>query len=229
MHRETVSTFKGFTREDMLRAPQKLLRNGRTANAVVTKVEIDGRSWTVKDFAPRPWYVRWFIAPFLLRRELAFLNRLEGVDGIAEAAFRIDRQAIAVRFMPGKSLGRDVQDRITPAYLESLEALVREMHARGVVHLDLRGLGNVMVRPDGKPGIIDFQSSLFTDWLPRPLRKILEDFDLSGVLKKWKKYQPEQMGEARMAELDRINKLRRFWIFKGYFGLRKHKRRKRAS
>ena len=223
MHRETVRI---FTREEMNRAPQKLLRNGRIANAVVTKVDVKGRAWTVKDFSARPWYVRWFIAPFLLSRELAFLNRLEGIDGIAEAAFRIDRHAIAVSYMPGESIGREVRDRITPEFLEALEALVHAMHERGVVHLDLRGLGNVMIRPDNKPGIIDFQSSLFTDNLPRSIRKILEDFDVSGVLKKWAKYQPERMGDARRAELGRINKIRRFWIFKGYFGLRKHKHRK---
>ena len=226
MNRETVTT---FSREEMNRAPRKLLRNGRIANAVVTKVDVGGRLWTVKDFAPRPWYVRWFIAPFLLKRELAFLNRLEGIDGIADAAFRIDRYAIAVSFMPGDSMGREIKERITPEFLEALESLVRAMHARGVVHLDLRGLGNVMIRPDGRPGIIDFQSSLFTDRLPRSIRKLLEDFDFSGVLKKWKKYQPEKMGPVRMAELERINKLRRYWIFKGYFGLRKHKRRKHTS
>ncbi|MBM6702905.1 hypothetical protein H6A60_00045 [Sutterella massiliensis] len=214
-----------FTREDMKSAPQKLLRDGRTANAVVTKIEAAGRTWTVKDFSSRPWFVRWFIAPVLLSRELAFLNRLEGVDGIADSAFRIDRYAIAVQFMPGESIGKRVKERVTPDFLEKLEALVDAMHARGVVHLDLRGLGNVMIRPDDTPGIIDFQSSLFTDRMPRGLRKILEDFDFSGVLKKWAKYQPEAMGDARKAELERINKVRRFWVFRGYFGMKKKKRR----
>ena len=159
-----------FTREDMKSAPQKLLRDGRTANAVVTKIEAAGRTWTVKDFSSRPWFVRWFIAPVLLSRELAFLNRLEGVDGIADSAFRIDRYAIAVQFMPGESIGKRVKERITPDFLEKLEALVDAMHARGVVHLDLRGLGNVMIRPDDTPGIIDFQSSLFTGVLGRFLK-----------------------------------------------------------
>ena len=42
---------KPFARADLAQAPTKLLRNGRVANAVVTRVEIDGRSWTVKDFS----------------------------------------------------------------------------------------------------------------------------------------------------------------------------------
>ena len=34
---------KPFARADLAQAPTKLLRNGRVANAVVTRVEIDGR------------------------------------------------------------------------------------------------------------------------------------------------------------------------------------------
>ena len=59
---------KPFERADMERAKVTLLRNGRIANAVVSRVDLDGRSWTVKDFSERPWYVRWVLAPFLLGR-----------------------------------------------------------------------------------------------------------------------------------------------------------------
>ena len=50
-----------FTRADLARAKTKLLHDGRVANAVVSRVEIGGRSWTVKDFSSRPWWVRAFI------------------------------------------------------------------------------------------------------------------------------------------------------------------------
>ena len=69
--------------------------------------------------------------------------------------------------------------------LEAFEELLRAMHARGVVHLDVRGTGNVMIRPNGSPGLIDFQASLYTGWMPGFLRRLLEDFDMSGALKKW--------------------------------------------
>ena len=88
--------------------------------------------------------------------------------------------------------------------------------------LDVRGTGNVMIRPNGSPGLIDFQASLYTGWMPGFLRRLLEDFDMSGALKKWLQFQPEMMGEERRKELERINGLRKFWIFRGYFGLKKH-------
>lgn len=212
---------KPFTREELTRAPTKLLRDGRVANAVVTRVEIGGRFWTVKDFSSRPWWVRTFIAPFLLKRELSILDRLRGVEGVSQESFRIDRTAMAVLFMEGANIGREPV-RVTPAYLEALEELLRAMHARRVVHLDVRGTGNVMIRPDGSPGLIDFQASLYTGWMPAFLRRLLEDFDMSGALKKWLQFQPEAMGEERRRELERINVLRKYWIFRGYFGLKKH-------
>ena len=43
---------------------------------------------------------------------------------------------------------------------------------------------------------------------------------MSGALKKWLQFQPEMMGEERRKELERINGLRKFWIFRGYFASR---------
>lgn len=216
-----------FDRAALSKAETKLLRDGRIANAVVTRVTIDGARWTVKDFAARPWYVRWTVAPVLLRHELSILKRLSGVDGIAARAFRIDRNAIAVEYMEGDSMGQVPRERITPEFLRAFEALLDAVHARGVVHLDARGTGNVMIRPDGTPGLIDFQASPTTGWMPGCLRRLLEDIDRSGALKKWAAYRPDAMGEERVRELERINRLRRFWVFRGYFGLKKNHAAKR--
>ncbi|MFR6359399.1 MAG: hypothetical protein ACLUNV_07150 [Sutterella wadsworthensis] len=61
----------------------------------------------MKDFSARPWWVRTFIAPFLLRRELSILARLRGVEGVSQESFRIDREAMAVLFMEGSNIGRE--------------------------------------------------------------------------------------------------------------------------
>ena len=95
------------------------------------------------------------------------------------------------------------------------------MHARGLVHLDTRGGGNLLVRPDGAPGIIDFQAALSTRWMPRALRRWFEAMDLSGVYKKWQLWQPDTLGEQRQQQLERLNRWRRWWFLRGYLGLRK--------
>ena len=80
------------------------------------------------------------------------------------------------------------------------------------------------MRPDGTPGLIDFQSGLVTTHMPRVIVKQLEAMDMSGAYKKWKRYQPEAMGEYRAEELERVNRLRRFWILHGYCGRRKKRK-----
>ena len=44
--------------------------------------------------------------------------------------------------------------------LTELESAVRGLHARGVVHLDLRHRSNVLVARDGRPVLIDFASAV---------------------------------------------------------------------
>jgi serine/threonine protein kinase len=212
---------KPFDRAALDAADKKLLRDGHIANAVVSLVTVGGRKWTVKDFSARPWYVRWFLAPYLLHHELSILKRLKGVDGVAGEAFRIDGCALAIEYTEGTSMGHVPREKITPAFLESFEKLLKTVHERGVVHLDVRGTGNVMYRPDGTPALIDFQASVPTRWLPGPLRRLLEDIDMSGAYKKWAEYQPDAMGDFRRAEWKRTDRLRRLWIFRGYLGLRK--------
>lgn len=122
-----------FTREEFESAPtRQLLRNGRAANAIVWRLRKNGITWTVKDFSKRSWFVRTFIGPFLIRRELAALSRLKNINGIAGRAFRIDRSAMAVEFLEGDSLERIAPERITVEYLCQLEDLISQMHSSGL-------------------------------------------------------------------------------------------------
>ena len=53
------------------------------------------------------------------------------------------------------------------------------------------------------------------------MRRWFAAMDMSGVYKKWQRFQPETMGEARRASFERLSRWRRFWPFRGYLGLRK--------
>ena len=57
---------------------------------------------------------------------------------------------------------------------------------------------------NGKPALIDFQASVDTQGLPQKIRSFMEDMDIGGVYKKWKKYCPDEMGEFRVMENERI-------------------------
>lgn len=215
---------KPFSRADFEAGEKKLLREGHAANASVYLFRRGGRFWTVKDFSRKSLAVRLFLVPFLFWRELKAVKRLSGIEGVPSEGFRIDRDAIAVAFVPGQSLAKTANKNprgVTVEYLESMESLMERVHQAGLVHLDARGTGNWVVRPDGKAGLIDFQAAISTGWLPAKLRGMLEDIDMSGVLKRWKECHPEAMGPEREARYLRGDELRKKWRVKGYLGLRK--------
>jgi RIO1 family len=210
-----------FDRPTFDSAPRTLLRDGRWANARVQRAEIGGRLWVVKDFAPRNWWVRNSIGRLFVRRELATLRRLEGLDGVPPEAFRLDAHAIAFGYIEGETLGRVEPERQTAGYFIALEALLHAIHGRGVVHLDTRGTGNVLMRHDGTPALIDFQSALSTRWMPGSMRRFVEQIDLTGVYKKWLQRDPASMGPERIALNERMLRWRRFWVLRGYAGAAK--------
>jgi hypothetical protein len=212
-----------FTRADLARAEHHLLRDGRFANARVERVRLDGVDWIFKDFSSRAWWVRHGFGRFLVGREVRALQRLEGLPGIPSQAFRVDGCALAARFVPGRTLGRVETDDggMSAEFLAALEALLQQVHARGLVHLDTRGGNNLLMMPDGAPGIIDFQAAVSTRWMPGFLRRWFEGMDLGGIYKKWLQFQPAAMGQRRRTHFEQINRWRRLWVFRGYFGLRK--------
>jgi hypothetical protein len=220
---DSADTRAPFDRAALARAPTRLLRDGRWANAQVFRVEAAGRSWVVKDFSRRAVWVRYTIGRFLLRRELRALQRLDGIDGVPQRAFRIDGDAIAAEFMPGETLGQVPPEQMTLPFFIQLERLLNDVHSRGIVHLDTRGTGNMLRRPDGRPALIDFQASLDTRWMPKSWRRWLDDLDMTGVYKKWLRHDPDSMGTDRRELYERMTRRRRLWIARGYAGAAKQK------
>jgi hypothetical protein len=214
-----------FSRRQLAAAGGEILREGRWANARVLRVRMGEVDWTVKDFASRPWWVRQSIGRFLLRRELRALQRLAGIDGVPTQAFRVDAFAIAARFVPGVTLDKAPRAQMNEAFFLALEALFRQVHARRLVHLDSRGSSNLIATPQGRPALIDFQAAISTRWLPPPLRRWLEAIDLGGVYKNWLRHDPGSLDAARRAAFERATRLRRLWVGRGYFGVRKERRR----
>ncbi len=220
---------KPFTRAQLLAAPCQILREGRWANARVVKATIGGADWTVKDFGPRGWWVRNLFGRWLLRRELRALRQLAGVDGVPAQPFRLDAHAIAARYVPGVTLDRAPREQMNEAFFLALEALFRQVHARGLVHLDSRGSSNLLATPQGRPAVIDFQAALRTALLPPPLRRLLEAVDMGGVYKNWLRHAPESLDAGRRTLYERSTRLRRLWVGRGYFGVRKERQRGQRS
>ena len=207
-----------FTRADLLAGESVVLHRGKWGNATVIRVEHDGVSWAVKDFSGSPWGYRLTLGRWLMRRELRFLQALAGIEGLPDRAFRVDVDAFACRYVEGQTLKQARRQRVPLArpFFRDLERLVQQMHRRGVAHLDLRYASNILVTPERQPVLLDFQTAVSLRRLPRGCRRLARLSDLSGVYKWWVKTDPASLSRRRLDLLRKANRVRRFWMVKGY-------------
>jgi predicted Ser/Thr protein kinase len=149
-----------ISREELAGQPTAVLNRGNLRNPDVLLVEVGGRRIVVKDFAPRGAWVRRTIGRWITAREVRALRALDGLPAVPRFLGSIDALAFAVEYRPGRRMSRKLAGRIPPEFLGRLEAALRDMHLRGVAHLDLRHRSNLLVGEDGGPVLIDFGSAL---------------------------------------------------------------------
>jgi predicted Ser/Thr protein kinase len=178
------------------------------------RVEVEGRSLMVKDVRKRNFFLRWTLGLWLIQKEWRIYSRLTGIKGIPQPIERIDRFAFAMEFIPGRPLLRG--EALPPSFFSDLEQALEDLHARGVVHLDLRHKGNILVSEGGEPFLIDFNSSfVFKEEgiLRRYLFPLLRWVDYGGLLKLKERISPDLMTSEERSSLKQINRIRKFWIF----------------
>ena len=163
---------------------------GGFANPDVYALEHSGAQLVVKDFAARSPLVRATLARWIARREQRAWRALAGHAAVPRWAGAIDALAFAVEQRAGRPLSRSVARETPATFFAQLERAIDEMHARGVVHLDLRHQGNVLVGDDGAPVLVDFGSALVIapgSALARVAVALLGWIDRSAVAK-WRSY-----------------------------------------
>ena len=207
---------------------KKLLHQGKWANAHVYQFSQDGEMRLLKTFSTAPFLVRWTLGLFFTTREYRALQNLKGIKGVPEDVRRVGPFSLHYRFLEGKTLTcrENKKNPFPRSYFIAAEKLIDEIHARNQVHLDLRRGENWLVLSDGTPGFIDFQSMISVRLLPPFLRKKLFAIDCSGIYKFWEKYCEVPLDAERKARADRVNRLRKFWVFQGYALQKARKRRK---
>lgn len=137
----------------------EVLRRGRGRKSDLLRVGVGPDARVVKDFAGRGPLAR-RLGAWLVGRELRAYHRLAGHPAVPRAVERIDAWAFSVEYRPGEVMGPRLAERVPEAFVAELREAVREMHARGVVHLDLGHRSNVLAGEDGRPVLIDFASAL---------------------------------------------------------------------
>jgi predicted Ser/Thr protein kinase len=190
---------EGVRRLSISRAEYERIAGESTAKAawhkpVLRPLELSGRRLLVKDYRPCPLPWRLTYGRAMVARESSIYAALDGLPGFPRFIGVLDALAFAVERIDGRDLSAYRRGEISARFLDRLEEVVRSMHGRGVVHLDLRQRRNVLVGPGDEPFVIDFASALRLPKGSEPLR-LLALLDLSGVAKLRRKHAPDSLTE----------------------------------
>ena len=131
-------------RPEIEKSAKEMLHRGGWGNPDVLLVQTKAGPVVVKDFSPRSGWVRRWLGPWSLRREERAYRHLEGLAAVPLLLGRVDELAIILEYRPGVLLSRSLRGTLPVEFLPELETGVEDMHARGLVHLDLRHRSNVL-------------------------------------------------------------------------------------
>ncbi len=181
-------------------------------------VETRGERAILKDYSASNKGFRLLVAPWLVYREIRTLRVLADVPGVPAFMRKLSARAFLVEFVPARQIDR-VQERIDWArFIVRIEALVGALHARGVVHGDLRNMTNILVTTRQRPVFVDFVSAVHRghrfDIFSRTLFRLCLSIDHGAVFKLKEKYAPQLITPAehlRRANPGRIETIAR-WL-----------------
>jgi hypothetical protein len=150
----------GVTRSNLAGRTLVILGRGRWDSPDVLLVESDRGPVVVKDFAPRSRWLRATWGRWLLQREAAAYRVLAGHPAVPGLLGRLDALALVIEHRPGPRFSLRRPWTFSQQFVSELREAVAGLHARGVVHLDLRHRSNLRADPSGRPVIVDFDSAL---------------------------------------------------------------------
>jgi hypothetical protein len=178
------------TRADLRTGARIHIQRGGWLHPDVLLVEDgEGHAALVKDFAARPAWLRWSFGRWQSQHEARIHRLLDGHPDVPRLLGRIDALAFAIEYRPGVAVTRTHAERFTASFTAELVSAVEGLHARGVVHLDLRHRSNVLAGDDGRPVLIDVGSAIHLSpdhWLGRRLLPALVWID-RRALAKWRR------------------------------------------
>jgi predicted Ser/Thr protein kinase len=201
-----------LTRAELRALPRVSLRAPRRLRASVERVEWKGRSFVLKDVSRVPAWVRFTIGRFLIRHELRIYRSLDGLRGVPRLVHELDKDGFVTEFLDGQPLMKEVVPSLPSGFFRQLDALVAELHGRGVFHLDLAQRRNILALSDGCPGIVDFETALRVPFLPALLTRVLAWVDHRGVLKQKVRYGRKDLVPGDVERYARSQRIRRLWF-----------------
>jgi len=184
---EPGNFFAGLTRANVHQYLLRRLRPGGGTRPELLLLEDRGQRAVMKDYRASGWLLRWLVGPWLIRREERIYRILAGAPGVPRLIGRLDRHTLIVEHIQGRSCTEYPDGSLPVEFFARLQRVVEGIHARGVVHCDIKNRSNIVVGEGLQPYIVDFASAFTRRGAFGPLRRFLfERFrhdDLRAVVK----------------------------------------------
>jgi len=165
-----------------------------------------GVATVIRDTTTARWWLVW-LARHLARREAAALRRLAGLARVPQVVS--SRGGVVVReWIEGVPM-QQARPR-DPRYFREALRLVRQLHARDLVHNDLAKEPNWLVTPEGLPALVDFQLAMHAPRRGRLFRALAHD-DVRHLLKHKRSYLPERLTARQRRVLATPSLVTRVW------------------
>ena len=136
-----------------------------------------------------------------LRREFSAYQRLEGLEGIPKCHGMVDNLYLVIDHVEGTSY-RETEWTDREGFFAAFLELIKQFHARGVSHGDLKSKSNIIVTADQRPCIIDFGTAFIQKDGFHPINNRLFEYSRRLDLNAWVKHKYHGRYEAA-AEIDR--------------------------
>jgi predicted Ser/Thr protein kinase len=208
-----MSASAQLTRSDLERSARTPLGKPSALKPSVWRVETPDGPLVVKDASTSAVAVRW-LARWLLARERRILERLGGVEGVPQLEAVVDRDAFALTLLPGRPLDGETFAGRPRELIQQLTEITRQLHERGVFHLDLHQRKNLLVDEAGRLQLVDFGAAVAPGRVVRALLgPALRAADRQAAYKYLARFAPEALTEEEARAVLRQRALRRLWPF----------------
>ncbi len=139
------------------------LRSGGGTQPRLLLLEDRGTRAIAKDYLPAGWLLRTVFGPWLIGREERIYRMLDGAPGVPRLLRRLDRHALLIEHVEGRACSEYPDGCLPREFFERLERVVKGIHARGVVHCDIKNRSNIVVTEQLEPYIVDFAAAFTRD------------------------------------------------------------------
>ncbi len=183
------------TYDEAIANTEKVLVKGRFTKADVFITRLGGRRFVVKDYAQKGFWERNLIGRIVIGREAGAYIALAGIDGLPSRFKRLSPFSFAVEYLEGKDLGAVERGEIGRDVIRQFERILRDLHDRGWVHLDLHRRTNILLI-GGKVFVVDLASALHPGNIPllgRCLTGLIGLADRLSLIKMKTVFAPESL------------------------------------